>query len=825
MLSYLDWHYHIVWRKLLILWRNLTLFPIYFFSIPLHLRTLLHPWKRQRVKMKPGFDVNDFIYVIIFNLSSRGIGAVLRSITIIYGLALSAVAFLIGLVPAIIWGVIPVLTLPFYLARKPKGKEEVKNFLSRSKGDPEILFHLLIKHPEGEFVSTRLGLKLSHLGRLSDLNKIPRNEYRQLSDIFKILADNYPPFTKILSDNNLKADDVYETALWFEKLRSYKNPALIFDLEKIKSLSGIGTDWAYGYTVEFDKYAKDITKRIQAFPVLVGREKELEQLERILIKTEANNALVVGEPGVARHTIVETLAHRIMTGGSNINLSHKRILTLNMHSLISSSPSQGEVKGITAEIIEEAERAGNIIVVIDEMEKYVTNKDGGVDLSDIFTKFAESSIGIIGITTSSGYHRYIETNPILSPLFEKIEIDPPTLETVMEEMEISIVPVLERKHKMIISYQAIKKTIEDADRYISTTPFPAKAIELLDGACVFVITTDALKGDKREKGDKGERGKVLMGKEIDDFLSEKLKVTVGEPKLEEKEKLANMEYLLHRRVINQEEAVHVISSALRRSKLNISSAKKPIGSFLFLGPTGVGKTETAKALAQVYFGDESKMLRFDMSQYQKMEGLERLIGSSLLGSSGELTSAISDKPFSLVLFDEFEKSPREIYNLFLTLLDEGYISDAKGKKVDAKNSIIIATSNAGSEFIRENINAGKRGEELKNALLEYIQKEDFFSPELLNRFDAVVVFSTLSEGHLREVAKLQLGELNKRLSSKEISVAITSELVRQLALVGHNRQFGGREMRRVIAEKIEDEIANKLLSGKVKKGEVMEITL
>ncbi len=820
--------------------------------------------------MKPGFDINDFIYVVIFNISSRVIGAVLRSITIIYGLALSAVAFLIGCIPAIVWGVIPVLTLPLYLARKPKGEEEVKNLINRSKNDPEVLFRLLMKHPEGEFVIKRLGLDKTLSSRRGDPDGIASSDVHRtrnditLSDIWKYLAESYPPLAKILSDNNLKAEDVYNTALWYEKLQTYKISPLIFDLEKIKSLPGIGADWAYGYTVEFDKYAKDITKRIPAFPTLVGREKELNALERILLKTEANNAIVCGEPGVARHMIVETLAHRILTGAGNKNLSHKRILSLNMHSLISSSPSLGEVKGITEKIISEAEWAGNIIVVIDEMEKYVTNKDGGADLSDIFAKFAESSIGIIGITTPSGYHRFIETNPILSPLFEKIEIEPPTPETVMEEMEISIVPILEKKHRLIISYQAIKKTIEDADRFISTTPFPAKAIELLDGACVYKMTQTRTPprspfllrksyggqvGTPRrslshpeERSDEGSRSisklqrdsssagrrtqnDIMTASDIDEFLSEKLKVTVGEPKAEEKEKLGNLENLLHRRVINQEEAVRVISSALRRSKLNISSAKKPIGSFLFLGPTGVGKTETAKALAEVYFGNEKNMLRFDMSQYQKMEGLERLIGSSLTGATGELTSAITDRPFSLVLFDEFEKSPKEIYNLFLTLLDEGYISDAKGKKVDAKNSIIIATSNAGSEFIRENINKGIRGEELKNALLEYIQKENLFSPELLNRFDAVVVFSPLSEGHLREVAKLQLIELNRRLSPKEISIAITSELVKQLALIGHNRQFGGREMRRVIAEKIEDEIARRLLENKVKKGEAMEITL
>ncbi|MCJ7740407.1 hypothetical protein MUP32_03775, partial [Candidatus Microgenomates bacterium] len=297
MLSYLDWHYHIVWRKVLMLWRNLTLFPLYYFSVPLHLRTLLSPWKRQRVKMKPGFDINDFIYVVIFNLSSRIIGMVLRSITIIYGLALSAVAFLIGLVPAIIWGVIPVLTLPLYLARKPKGEEEVKNLLNRSKNDPEVLLQLLMKHPEGEFVMRRLGLDKTRSSRCGDPDGIvpPQrdpaltavtsfpdvhrtrndiikiNDNKKISELWRYLAESYPPFAKILSENNLKADDVYETALWFEKLQVYKNPALIFDLEKIKSLPGIGADWAYGYTVEFDKYAKDITHRIPAFPLLVGR--------------------------------------------------------------------------------------------------------------------------------------------------------------------------------------------------------------------------------------------------------------------------------------------------------------------------------------------------------------------------------------------------------------------------------------------------------------------------------------------------------------------------------------------------------------------------
>jgi ATP-dependent Clp protease ATP-binding subunit ClpC len=318
---------------------------------------------------------------------------------------------------------------------------------------------------------------------------------------------------------------------------------------------------------------------------------------------------------------------------------------------------------------------------------------------------------------------------------------------------------------------------------------------------------------------------ILFAADVDDFLSVKFNISLGALQIQEKEKLLHLEELLHQRVINQEEAISVISSALRRSRLKVSSAKKPIGSFLFLGPTGVGKTETAKALSNIYYGSEEAMLRFDMSQYRGEEGLERLIGSIKLGTPGELTAELTDHPFSLLLLDEFEKSSPEIYNLFLTLLDEGYIASSIGKKINAKNTIIIATSNAGGEFIRERLQQGLQEHPLQKALVEYIQREKIFSPELLNRFDSVVVFSPLSEGQLREVAKLQLEDLNERLAVKEVSVAVTAELIKKLATAGFDPQFGARAMKRVISEKIEDQVAKRLLEGTVKKGERIEIGL
>lgn len=695
--------------------------------------------------MRPGLHLDDLLGVISINLSSRVMGAILRLMTIFYGLIVMPLLFVTGGIIAIFWSILIPWTLPFYFIKRVPNEKKKRQWIEK-----------------------RLGKETSE----SDIN---------------------------------------ETAKWYDKLNEDGEVLLLLDLNKIKSLPGIGVDWAYGWTAEFDNYARDLTKTHANFPLLIGREKELGELERVLLKTEANNILVVGEPGVARHQLVETLAHRMKTGHTSRQLSHKRVLALDMHSLTSAKPSVLEVKGLASEILEEAERAGNVIVFIDEIDKYLSSGEGRVDLTDVLSKFAESSVGLIGITTPGAYHKYIESNSTLSKLFESVEISPPSLQTVIEELEISIVPVLERKYRVLVSYPAIKKTVEDADKYLSSTPFPQKAIELLGQTIVYATSEKKLK--------------FITSALVDEYLSSKLNMPMGDLDKKENEKLVNLENLMHQRIINQETAVHAVAAALRRSRLNISSSNRPVGTFLFLGPTGVGKTETAKALSSIYYGREEAMLRYDMSQYQKEEGLERLIGSIKLGTPGELTSKLLDRPFSLLLLDEIEKADREIFNLFLTLIDEGYISDHLGRKISAKNTIIIATSNAGAEFIRTNVQKGVAGNELQKTLLDYVQAEKIFSPEFINRFDATVVFTPLSEGHLREVARMMLESLNLRLKPKEIAVDITADLIRKLAVLGNDPAFGARAMRRVITEKVEDQVAQKLLSGQVKKGERINIEL
>lgn len=820
--DYLDWHYITVWSAILLGWRNAILFPWYYFGVTYHLRFLASPWKRQTFKPGLGFHVSEYLSVLLYNLISRGIGCMARTITIFYGLFLMIIFTLTGVVPALIWLFIPFITLPFYLSRRRNEKEFIQKMVSKSHGNMEKLCIFLFSHPMSRFVISRIGM---HPQQIIDMIKqtqpkdnktihdyLPRvHEFQTIAQFLSEIPNVYPPIKLLFSQRKIETKEILDIIAWYERLALENTPPLILDISRIRGLPCIGHTWNYGYTIELDTFSKDLTRAPSPYPFLVGREKEIEHMQQILLKNTANNILIVGEPGVARHLLIETLALRMQTGQTYRQLARKRVLLLDMHAVLSSKPTISETKGLLSEILEEAKRAGNIIIVIDEIDTFASAGDGRVDLSDILEKFAESTISIIGITTPGQYHHYIESNAVLTKLFERIDVMQPAMKTVIEELEHSIVPVLERKHNILITYQALNKVLEDADKYISSTPFPGKAIELLDQTAVYVVT--------------GKLGAILKSSHVDEFLAKKLNMPLGALQSDEREKLLHLEDDIHKRVINQETAIRAIAGSLRRSRLAISSPGKPIGTFLFLGPTGVGKTETAKALASIYFGSKDFMARFDMSQYQQEEGIGRLIGSSKLGTPGELTAHLRSRPYSLILLDEIEKADPLIFNLLLTFLDEGYIADAFGRQVNAKNTIIIATSNAGAEFIRENINRGITGEQLQKILVEHILTEKIFSPEFINRFDSTIVFTPLSEGHLREVARLMLADLNTRLKPKDISIAVTDKLISTLAHKGYDPQFGGRAMRRTISETIEDQIALRLLDGNVKKGESIRIRL
>lgn len=826
LLEYINWYYNASFKKLLLISSNLIIFFFHYFNIPFHLKTLMYPWKRQAIAIRRDFFFQDVASVITFNLISQSIGLTIRSMTIISGFIVILMLGIIAVFTISIFILTPFLYFPLYILSQRKKKSEAVKLLTSYKDIKSLLINTLKKR-EGQFILQRLGISHEALNKfflsiytpgditlfLQKLKERKDNiENITIGEILAILYSVYPPFSNILKYHEIKPDDLIEVANWYDKLNTKEPHINLLNLESLLRIPFIGKDWANGYTPRLNKLA-DITKSKNVlYPRLIGRNKEIKELERLLSTHTQNSVIVVGEPGVGRHATVWNFSKSIENGWGLPPLANKRILYIDLKSLIKENSSPLELKKEISDILKEGSDAGNIILVIDSIDIFVSEGEGRMNLTDVLSgSLSEGKLQIIGITDPASYHKYIQPNVSLTQVFDKLEIEPPALSVVLESLELSIVPILEYKYDITITIQALKEIINDAGRYVSTHPFPEKAIDMLDEVIVFVTL------EKKET--------IITPHHVQEFLSRKTKIPIGQIQKLEKEKLAHLEELMHQKIISQNDAISGIARGLRRARTNVSGEGKPIGSFLFLGPTGVGKTETAKVLAQIYFGSEEKMIRFDMSQYQKDEGMNRLIGSGVSGQTGELTQKIIDHPFSLILLDELEKADKKVYNLLLTLIEEGYIVDSLGRKIDARNNIFIATSNAGSEYIRELVLKGTTHDTLKKEVLNYIQKKHIFSPEFLNRFDEVIVFKPLSEGELREVTKLLLQKLNKQIGKQGLQLDINDQLIQKLTTIGFDPVFGARAIKRTIAEKIEDQIAQKILNEEVKRGEKISIQI
>ena len=646
------------------------------------------------------------------------------------------------------------------------------------------------------------------------------NFHRQIEirDFLVAAAEYDENFREILFKNNLDPADVDHVISWDDFINyeaEWKRK--FWKLDNLLKKPGIGKQWAVGYTVNVDKYAVDVTGLIKKKNIplhVIGRKKEIETMERILSRRGENNALVIGKPGGGRSTIVYSFAKKVLEGNSVSILNYKRILELDMQAMFSGLKTPGEILERFKIVFSEAANAGNIILIIDNIHNYIGKQDGigGFDISSALIPYLSSpELQIIGVTTFEGFHRNIEINPSVMNFFEKVEIEEPSKEETMFVLE-DLLPSFEKQYDLKVGYRGLRAIIELTDRYIQDIPFPEKAIDFLGEVMVYVKTKT--------------NSRVVLPEHAAQIISQKTKIPAGEIQKTEKEKLLHLEDFIHRRVINQEEAVDVLSDAMRRTRAGVSRQEKPIGTFLFLGPTGVGKTETSKALAESYFGSEKRMIRLDMSEYQNVGSIERLIGSSDGREQGLLTNAIRENPFSLVLLDEIEKAHPNILNLFLQVLDEGRLTDSLGRTVSFRNSIIIGTSNAGAEFIREYIEkkAGYAYSFFKKDLIEYLLRERIFRPEFLNRFDAAIIFKPLTKENLVDIAILMLKRLSKRLiHGKGIQFAVTKELAEKVAALGYHPEFGARPMNRVIQDRIENKIAKKILAEELKRGDMIEI--
>jgi len=633
-------------------------------------------------------------------------------------------------------------------------------------------------------------------------------------------------------------------------------------------------------TPVLDRYSRDMTRMAAdgKLDPVVGRSEELTRLIQVLSRRTKNNPCLIGEPGVGKTAIVEALAQRIVKKEIPDALLDMRLLSLDMSGMVAGSKYRGEFEERIRAVIGEAERAGNVLLFIDELHTIIGagGAEGALDASNIMKPaLSRGSLQVIGATTLEEYRKYVEKDAALERRFQPITVEEPTQEEALDILK-GLRPVYEEHHGVDISEEALEAAVSMSSRYINDRFLPDKAIDLLDeaaSALQLIQTTapqklkdlekeqeqleiqiqDALVAGEYEKtkelfqlqvkNDKEvnrlrkswakkretER-RVVTEEEIARLIARMTKIPVTKITEDEGERLMHLEDTLHQRVIGQEEAVTAVSKAIRRGRVGLKDPKRPIGSFLFLGPTGVGKTELSKALAEAVFGDESAVIRVDMSEFMEKHSVSKLIGSppGYVGheEGGQFSEKVRRKPYSVVLFDEIEKAHPDVFNVLLQVLDDGHITDSKGRKVSFKNTIIIMTSNAGAQSIvapkkfgfssKEDANADYA--RMKDGVMEEVKR--LFKPEFINRIDEIIVFRQLSKENLTDIVRLMLKELAKRcMAQMQIKLKAKEEAVQFLLEKGSDDKYGARPLRRAILTNVEDVLAERILEGKVHAGD------
>jgi len=535
---------------------------------------------------------------------------------------------------------------------------------------------------------------------------------------------------------------------------------------------------------------------------------KINEIETSLARGKASNVLVIGEPGVGKIDLVMQIQQRMQTGKSLDAISSQQMIVLDTNRLFASHNEKQALELTLLQMFGEAAKAGNTIVVIENISAFIKEAEAmGVFVPELLYEYLASPLlKVIATETPGEYHNHLEPMGGFTRRFAEVVIDTPDLSATTRILQ-SMALINETKHKVLFTYPALTTITTSADRYIVDGVMPDKAIELL-----IEVATRAQQQNKL----------IIDETFVYEVVSNKTGIPAGPIQAEERDMLLNLEDKLHQQVIGQTRALAAIARTMRRARAGIQSTEKPIGSFLFLGPTGVGKTETSKALAEIFFGGEGNLRRLDMSEFSGSDGLMRLIGDS--EKSGALADLLREHPYCVLLLDEFEKAAQPVHDLFLQILDEGVFTDARGNKVNARNSIIIATSNAGSKLIINTVQQRKELSHLTQEIINGIVRDGVFRPELINRFDSTIVFEPLDIEEQGQVASLMLGGLYERIKEKGYELKVGKDLMDVLVEKGYNPEFGARPMQRVLQDVIEEKVAQRIISGAVQRGDTISLT-
>jgi len=758
---------------------------------------------------------------------------ILQAILVLAGIALLFFGFAVG------WILTALAALPFMVTQwhahhlcsvPPIDTQSIHDRLNSDllgmmphSPSPRDIANAVGQVQRGQFFAARFGISANFLQDIS--SEDPRsaeaiwqsaNEVRRELNqptitagmLIVAIVRAFPDHDALLAHMHIESGDIIKGIKWQQHIYE-----LIEKQKKPKRTGGIGRDWSFGYIPLLKRFGQNISEQISRggsfSTTLEAHDKALEQLLETFGTQGRQNAVLVGPAGVGRTTIVHAFAEKLLDGGSRISsdLKFRQVFILDAASLLSAAPGRGELEHLIMQVLGEAYSAKNIIICLDNAQLFFEEGVGSVDLTNVLLPILEA--GNLRVILAMDEQRFLQIgqrNSGLINALNRINVTPASEHETLAVMQDHLI-FTEFQRKVTYTYQSMREAYSLSQRYVHDLAMPGRALKLLDSAASYA-----------------ENGLVTMNsvqQAIEQTMDIKVGVASGEA---EREKLLNLEDLIHKRMINQSRAVSVVSDALRRARAGVRNQDRPIGTFLFFGPTGVGKTELAKALADVYFGGEDKIIRLDLNEYVRTEDVSRLIADGA-DDPMSLTAQVMKQPFSVVLLDEIEKAHPQVLTTLLQLLDEGILRDIKNREVSFRDAIIIATSNAGADRIREYIERGYQLEQFEKQFVDELINSNQFRPEFLNRFDEIVTFRPLSKEELLQVVDLILSGINKTLSAQKISVAVEQDAKLFLVDRGYDPRLGARPMRRIVQKAVENTVAKQMLAGTVSPGSTITITL
>lgn len=693
----------------------------------------------------------------------------------------------------------------------------------KSNSTPKELATLVGASQAGQFMAIRFGLTANLLLNIAsedakqtddiwsdarDIQQQTKSPLMHGGVVAAALIRQFPNYEGLLAQMHLEYQDVVAGIKWYDHIQD-----LVGQQNKVRRTGGIARDWSFGYTPLLKRFGVNLSEQSGgAFTVeLDSHLRALDQLIDTLGANGRQNAAIIGPQGTGKTTLLHAFAERLLDADANVpsNLKFRQVYLLDSSALISAAPGRGELEGLIMRVLTEAYRAKNIIICLDNAQLFFEEGIGAVDLTNVLLPILEA--GNLRLILTMDEQRLLQIgqrNPGLVNALNRITIAPASREETIQVMQDQLI-LTEYRRKVTYMHQSLAEAFRLSERYIHDLAMPGRALKLLESAASY--------------GESG--GKLITANSVQQAIEQTMNVKVGVANADtERETLLNLEEKIHTRMINQTRAVQVVSDALRRARAGVRNQDRPIGTFLFLGPTGVGKTELAKALADVYFGGEDRIIRLDLNEYVTLSDVSRLIADGA-EDPNSLTARVMKQPFSVILLDEIEKAHPNVLTTLLQLLDEGILRDIKNREVSFRDAIVIATSNAGADKIREYIDAGKQVEEFEAQFMDELISSNQFRPEFLNRFDEIVTFRPLNKSELVQVIDLIIAGVNKTLSLQKVSVEVAEDAKLFLVDKGYDPRLGARPMRRVVQRAVENTVAKEMLGGNVTPGTTMHISL